>query len=140
MEEECRLILLNITFTTVNSREARQLRVKPIGSKWVCKGKHNPDGTIRYKAHLVVDGCEQMDFGETYAPVGKLTTCQYLISLVGNHGWIIDHLDVLTDFLNSEVDEDDIYMTLPKGWPEGPKAPMIVVRLMKALYVLKQAL
>jgi hypothetical protein len=49
-------------------------------------------------------------------------------------------LDVLTDFLNSEVDEDDIYMTLPKGWPEGLKAPTIVVRLMKALYVPKQAL
>jgi hypothetical protein len=85
MEEECMSILLNITFTTVNSREARQLQVKPIGSKWVCKAKHNPDGTIRYKAHLVVEGCEQTDFGETYAPVGKLITSQYLISLVGKH-------------------------------------------------------
>jgi len=46
MEEECTSILLNNTFTTVNSRESRQLRVKPIGSKWVYKTKHNPDGTI----------------------------------------------------------------------------------------------
>jgi len=74
MEEECTSILLNNTFTTVNSREARQLRVKPIGSKWVYKTKYNPDGTIPYKARLVIKGYEQTDFGETYAPVGKLTT------------------------------------------------------------------
>jgi hypothetical protein len=35
MEEECTSIQLNNTFTTVNSREARQLRVKLIGYKWV---------------------------------------------------------------------------------------------------------
>jgi hypothetical protein len=46
----------------------------------------------------------------------------------------MDHLDVVTTFLNSKVD-DDIYMTLP----EGPYAPAIIVRLKKALYGLKQA-
>jgi len=56
MEEECTSILLNNTFTTINSQEARQLRVKPIGSKWVYKMKHNPDGTIRYKPRLVIEG------------------------------------------------------------------------------------
>jgi len=139
MEEECTSILLNNTFTTINSREARQLRVKPIGSKWVYKTKHNPDGTIRYKARLVINGYEQTDFGETYAPVGKLPTFRYLISLVGKHGWNIAHLDVVTAFLNPEVDDDDIYMTLPEEWPEGLNAPTIVVRQKKALYGLKQA-
>jgi len=65
MEEECTSNLLNETFTTVNSREARQLMVKPIGSKWVYKMKYNPDGTIRYKARLVMGGYEQTDFRET---------------------------------------------------------------------------
>jgi len=37
MDEECPTILLNHTFTKMNSREATQLRVKPIGSKWVYK-------------------------------------------------------------------------------------------------------
>ena len=139
MEDECTSILLNNPFTTVNSREARQLRVKPIGSKWVYKTKHNPDGTIRYKACLVVTGYEQTDFGETHAPVRNLTTFRYLISLVGKHGWTIDHLDVVTAFLNPKIDDDDIYMTLPDGWHEGLNAPTIVVRLKKALYGLKQA-
>jgi len=127
MEEECTLILLNNTFTTISSREARQLRVKPIGSKWVYTMKHNPDGTIRYKARLVIQGCEHTDFGETYAPVRKLTTFRYLISLVGKSGWNIDYLDVVTAFLNPEVDDDDIYMTLPEGWQECLNTPTIIV-------------
>jgi len=139
MEEECTSILLSNTFTTINSREARQLRVKPIGSKWVYKTKHNPDGTIRYEPRLVIEGYEQTDFGETYAPVGKLTTFRYLISLVGKYRWNIDHLDVVTAFLNPEVDDDDIYMTLPEGWLEGLNTPTIIVRLKTALYGLKQA-
>ena len=70
MEGGSTLILLNNTFSTLNSREARQLQVKPIGSKYVCKTNHNPDGSTRYEARLVIKGYEQTDFGETYAPVG----------------------------------------------------------------------
>jgi hypothetical protein len=139
MEEESTSILLNNTFSALNSREAWQLQVKPIGSKWVYKTKRNPDGSTLYKARLVIKGYEQTDFGETYAPVGKLTTFRYLISLIGRYGWNMDHLDVVTAFLNPEIDDDDIYMTLPEGWPEGSNAPKIVVRLRKALYGLKQA-
>jgi hypothetical protein len=51
----------------------------------------------------------------------------------------MDHLDVVTAFLNPEIDDNDIYMTLSEGWPEGHNAPKIIVRLRKALYRLKQA-
>jgi hypothetical protein len=84
MEEESTSILLNNTFSALNSREARQLGVKPICSEWVYKTKHNPDGSTRYKARLVIKGFEQTDFGETYAPVGTLTTFRYLISVIGS--------------------------------------------------------
>ena len=84
MEEKSTSILLNNTFSAHNSREARQLRVKAIGSKWVDKTKHNPDGSTRYKAWQVIKGQEHTDFGETCAPVGKLTTFRYLISLIGS--------------------------------------------------------
>jgi hypothetical protein len=127
LKEECTLILLNNTFTTINSREARQLRVKPIGSKRVYKTKHNPGGTIRYKARREITGYVQTDFRETYAPVGKLITFRYLISLVGKYGWNTNHLDVVTALLNPKVDDDDIYMTRPEGWLEGPNAPTIIV-------------
>ena len=65
MEEEFTSILLNNTFTTVNSRQAGQLRVKPIGSRLVYNMQHNSDGTIRDKAHLVIEGYEEKHFGET---------------------------------------------------------------------------
>jgi hypothetical protein len=51
----------------------------------------------------------------------------------------MDHLDVVTAFLNPEIDDDDIYMTLTEGWPEGLNAPKIIVTLRKALNRLKQA-
>jgi hypothetical protein len=78
--------LLNNTFSALNSREARQLKVWLIASKWVYKTKHNPDGSIWYKAKLVIKGYEQTDFSETDAPVRKLTTFRYLISLIGRIG------------------------------------------------------
>jgi len=139
MEQESSSIMLNNTFSALTSREARQLQVKPTGSKWGYKTKHNPDGSTRYKARLVIKGYEQTDFGETYAPVGKLTTFRYLISLIGTYWWNMDYLDVVTAFLNPAIDDDDIYMTLPEGWPVGFNAPKIIVRLRKALYGLKQA-
>ena len=121
------------------SREAQQLQVQLIGSKWVYKTKRNPDRSTRYKAWLVITRYELMDFGETYAPVRKLSTVWYLISLIRRYGWNMDHLDVFNAFLNPEIDNDNIYMTLPEGWPERSNAPKIVVRLRKALYGLKQA-
>jgi len=48
-------------------------------------------------------------------------------------------LDVGTAFLNPEIDDDNINMTLLEGCSEGLNAPKIIVRLRKALYGLKQA-
>jgi len=108
MEEESTSILLNNTFSTLNPHKARQLQVKPIGSMWVYKTKHNLDGSTSYKARLVIQGYEQMDFGDTYTPVGPLTTFRYLISLIGRYGWNIDHLDVVTAFLHRQKCKSNI--------------------------------
>jgi hypothetical protein len=110
---------LSNTFTTVNSKEAKQLLVKPVGSRWVFTTKRNPDGSTPHKAHLVIKGYDQTDFGDTYCPVEKITTFQYLISLVRRCAWIIDHFELVTEFLNPEFDDDDIYMVLPEGCPHG---------------------
>jgi len=65
MEEESTAILLNNTFSALNSREARQLQVKPTGSKWFYYTKRNPDRSRRYKARLGIKGYDQADFGVT---------------------------------------------------------------------------
>jgi len=116
---------------------------KPIGSKWVFKTKRNPDGSTRYKARLVIKRYEQMDYGEMYAPVGKQTTLRSIMSLAARNNWKIDHLDVVTAFLNPDVDDDIQFMELPEGWPEhGPNGgpdEVTVIRLWTALHGLKLA-
>lgn len=118
--------------------------VKPIGSKWVYKTKLNPDGTTRYKVRLVIRGYQQapgIDFEETYAPVSKLSTFRFLLALAARNGWAIDHLDVVTAFLNPAIDCESIFMTLPLGmsWVDPRFSASQSVRLRKALYGLRQA-
>ena len=104
IREECTSILQNDTFA---SESESKPRIKPIGSKWVFKTKTNPDGSIQHKARLVIKDYMQPNWGDTYAPVGKLTTFRYLISMAASHGLAIDHLDIVTAFLNPEVDDPD---------------------------------
>ena len=120
--------------------------VKVIGSKWEYKKKINPDGSTLYKVRLVIRGFEQvagMDFGETYAPVSKLTTFRPLICLAARHEWRVDHMDVVTAFLNPTIDREAVYMSLLPGnsWidPALHDNGMTVVQLKKALYGLRQA-
>jgi hypothetical protein len=142
MQEEWASIKLNNTFGLPDGR--RVDGQKPISSKWVFKTKRNPDGSIRYKARLVIRGFEQVegiDFNETYAPVGKLTTLRYMLSKAALHGWQIDHLDVVTAFLNPALDSD-VYMQIPteSNWLDPDLARRTpYVKLLKALYGLKQA-
>lgn len=120
------------------------ITVKPIGSKWVYKTKRNPDGSTRYKSRLVIRGFQQVsgiDYGETYAPVSRLTSFRLLVSLAAQYGWVIDHLDVVTAFLNPRIDRENVYMTLPPGleWLDPRFPPLGIVLLLKALYGLKPA-
>ena len=77
--------------------------------------KMKPDGSVRHKAQLVIKGYMQPDWGETYAPVGKLTTFRYLTSLAAGYRLAISHLDVVTAFLNPHVDNPELYIEIPNG-------------------------
>jgi hypothetical protein len=83
---------------------------KPIGSKWVFKKKHRPNGTIeRFKARLVIKGYSQKegdDFFDTYSSVARLTTICVLLSLATSHGLLVHQMDVKIAFLNGELDEE----------------------------------
>jgi len=68
----------------------------------VFKLKSNADGTIRYKARLVVKEYEQqasLDFDETFAPVAKFVSVRVLLALAVVLDWEIMHLDVKRAFL-----------------------------------------
>ena len=89
---------------------------KAIGLKWVFKLKRNSDGSInKYKARLVAKGYVQkhgVDFDEVFAPVARIETVRFIISLATSNGWEIHHLDVKTTFLHGELKED-VYVTQP---------------------------
>jgi len=143
MRQEYASLIENSTFISVTNTNG----MKPIGCRWVHKTKNNPNGTVRYKARLMIKGYEQIrgvNFDETYAPVGMLITLRYLLSFAAQNNYKIDHLDVVTAFLNPEINTE-VYMQLPEGieWLE-PIAMLSsnrdhFLRLNKVLYGLQQA-
>ena len=76
----------------------------------------------------------------TYAPVSKLTTVRLLLALSAQYGWNVDHMDVVTAFLNPKIDRDKIHMATPPGieWLEPYMPDGSTLLLRKALYGLKQ--
>ncbi len=94
----------------------------------------------RFKAHLVVCGCEQrkgIDFEETFAPIVKWVTIKVVVALGVQRRWIIHHLDVKMTFLNGELIEE-VCMQQPLGFVDLGKEKL-VCRLQKTIYGLKQA-
>ena len=120
-----------------------------IGCKWVYRTKTLPDGSLKAKARLVIKEYEQVVYGETFAPVARLTSLRMpvLAALAAKNGYHADHMDVIGAFLNPGVDEPE-YMHLPEGieWLDsaaveenGRGKCLVVCRLLKAFYGLKQA-
>ena len=75
--------------------------VKSIGCRWVWRKKINPDGSVRHKARLVMKGYEQIprvDFGDTFAPVAKLTSLHLILGHAILNGWETHHMDVVLRF------------------------------------------
>lgn len=112
---------------------------KPIDCKWVFKIKRNTHtNAVRYKARLVVRGFSQrkgIDYDETYSPVVRHTSIRFLLAIAAKLGLRTRQLDVVTAFLNGEL-EEDIFMLQPKMFNDGSDR---VCKLMKSLYGLKQA-
>jgi len=152
MRQEWQALVENHTFDIVAKGSTAQKPIadipveEPIGCKWIYKRKVNPDGSTRYKARLVIKGYEQkegIDYDETYAPVSKMATFRLVLALAAQYGWDVDHMDVVTAFLNPKIDRDNIYMEMPLGidWlaSSGSASSGSALILRKALYGLKQA-
>ena len=129
---------------------------RAIGCKWLFKTKFHPDGTVEIeKARLVVLGNRQqkgIDYGQTFAPVAKLTTVRSLLAVDALKDCHVCQMDVKNAFLHGHI-EEDVYMHMPPGYL-GPHSeitigqrattykeahPELVCKLEKSLYGLKQA-
>lgn len=124
--------------------EVMRTKYPPLRNKWVFKIKINADGTLRYKARVVVKGYEQQagrdyEQDELYAPVAKFVSIRALFALAAVLDWEIMQLDVKTAFLYPDL-QDEIYMELSEGYDDSSNGSDKVCRLLKSMYGLKQAL
>lgn len=112
-----------------------------VGGRWHFNSKINVDGSIaKFKARYVAKGFTQtegVDYTDTFAATGRLTSLRALIAIAANRGWQIHAMDAIAAFLNSVLKET-IFMELPDGHFEKEKAEGKVARLRKAVYGLKQ--
>ena len=111
--------------------------------RWVYKYKRDHTGNVvRYKARLVIQGFGQkfgIDFFDTFAPVARMSSIRLVLAIAAVLDLILHQLDIVTAFLEADV-EEVIIMSQPEGFVEvGPNGERMVCRLRKSLYGLKQA-
>ena len=112
---------------------------KAIDCKWIFRVKYNTDGSLdKRKARIVARGFSQrpgIDYAQTFSPVIRYESIRILLSIAANENLEVEALDVVTAFLNGEVQEE-LYMKQPPCFDDGTGR---VCRLIKSLYGLKQA-
>jgi Reverse transcriptase (RNA-dependent DNA polymerase) len=113
-----------------------------VSCKWIFKTKEietdSGDIDVKYKARLVAKGYSQVhgvDYEETFAPVVKFTSVRIPIAIVALLDLELHQMDVVTAFLNGDLNED-IFMEQPEGF--GAEDSSKVCKLVKSLYGLKQ--
>ena len=115
---------------------------KPFSSKWVFKRKRKVDGSIdKYKAGLVIKGNKHikgLDYFDTYSLMMRINFIRMVLVIAALRNLEVHHMDVKTTFLNGDLDEG-IYMEQPEGFSASGQEKK-VCKLVKSLYILKQAL
>ena len=93
-----------------------------------------------YKARLMAKGYTQVqgiDYEETFSPVARYESIQYLLTHAALQDWEIETMDVKLAYLHGVL-EEEIYMEQPEGFvAQGDENK--VCRLVHSLYGLKQA-
>lgn len=109
---------------------------KAVKTKWVYDVKYEgKDRLIRCKARTVSKGFPQkagVDYLEGFDPIFRYTTTRLSIALNVYYNWNRVQLDVKTEFLNAELDEE-IYILKPSGLVINGKVKHVYLSR-KALY------
>ncbi|TPX50906.1 DNA-directed DNA polymerase [Synchytrium endobioticum] len=115
---------------------------KRIGNRWLFVIKKMPHNNVaRYKGRLVAQEFSQRsgyDFFDTNSPVIDPTSYRYVLALGRNLDFEIDSMDVVTAYLYGDIQED-IFMKVPEGIYIPPSIREPCVKVVKALYGLRQS-
>jgi hypothetical protein len=93
---------------------------------------------VRNKTCLVAKGfsqIEDLDFGETFAPIACLEAIKILLAFAASKGFKLYQMDVKSAFLNGVIHEE-VFVRKPPGF-KNLKYPNRLYKLLKALYELK---
>nr|GEY53806.1 hypothetical protein [Tanacetum cinerariifolium] len=92
----------------------KDLRIRPIGTKWVLKNKKDERGiVIRNKARLVAQGHTQeegIDYEEVFAPVARIEAIRLLLAYASFMGFTVYQMDVKSAFLYGTIDEETLFI------------------------------
>ncbi|KAG9442249.1 hypothetical protein H6P81_018103 [Aristolochia fimbriata] len=138
MNEKMESLHKNQTWKLVKPPKGKKI----MGCKWVFKRKEGIPGVedARYKARLVAKGYSQVpgiDFNDVFSPIVKHSSIRVLLAFVAMHDLELEQLNVKTDFLHGEL-EEQIYMRQPEGFVVEGKEDHVCL-LTKSLYDLKQS-
>src|ERR1700730_4503408 len=115
---------------------SRPVNKPVIPCSYIFKIKLGPAGEVlKYKARVVAGGHRQkkgVNYDETFAAAAKIALIHVLLTLAAQCDWEIDQIDVVSAYLNADL-EDEVYMEAPDGvLDEGESGK--VCRLRKGLY------
>jgi hypothetical protein len=81
-----------------------------IDTKWVFKNKLNEDGQVtRNTSRLLCKGyvhIEGIEFEEKFSPVARMEAIQFLLAYAFSKNVKVYQIDVKSDFLNGELEEE----------------------------------
>ena len=128
----------NDTFNTVHLPKDRKI----VGGRWVHALKTDPLGNTVHKARYVGKGYSQehgSDYFHTFSPTAKITSIKIMMQVAAEYDLMVHLLDVKTAYLNAKID-CEIYIQQPEGYEIfGKNNEILVCRLNKSLYGLKQS-
>lgn len=94
---------------------------RAIGSRWVFKVKHLPDGAIEhFKARVIAQGFSQqlgIDFDETFAPTAQWAAIHTVLALMAVNDMHFESVDVLSAFLHGVINME-LYIKFLEGFSE----------------------
>jgi hypothetical protein len=142
INKEMGTIISMEVFEYISPEEAKKVRA--FKSRWGFKVKIEADGSVTFKARLVVKGFSQkygLDYDETYAPTITFGTILMILHIAGTLVWHITGCDIGNAYLEALTNRD-LYMELPAdytGFDDNGNVRRVIVRLRKNLYGSKQA-